>query len=296
VYFSFKMSASEPITFSSSSDDGLRMDSDNDDEVVLVNNSEEEWVETGMNSAELIEHYNLDELQVRRNFYAFGDPTDEEYQKVQNFFGNKAALNELDTIVDLITHFLDSRDTDIEWVSAQMINAQVEILTYLGMFVDLTGYTSDIPKLSASLKRNFDLYTKAYYKFTKLYKENWKSQNAGKYLVNKSDWFLKLFCEAALDKMVALRVSRFLASSGSSSAAAPAMQYEEAESSSVYLDESSSTAFPALQYEDAEFSDESDSAAVPAPQYEDAESSSAPQVRSVWSGTRTVYKSSDDDY
>lgn len=166
-----------------------------------------------MTPEELIDFYNLEEYGVNKTGYEYGDALELEYTLVQTFFGNLPALGELDQIRDFIYDDLDGSPSyflfwnrgEAEKKSNTIVNMQQRISNYLGIYVDFTGH-ADVSlgddRIQQSLKTRFVTYTDA----RAILREAYKKNPLGYYLTEESKLFIKLFCESALDILVARRV------------------------------------------------------------------------------------------
>lgn len=199
-----------------------------------------------MTPEELIDFHNLEYYNVKRTGYVYGDATDSEYNLVQQFFGNKPAMRELDNIGDMIEEDLDTTykatankyltgyDEDrFGDISYSFMIVQKAMQSHFGLLIDITGKSGIImdKSVSESLNSRFFEYLEKREKFERQYENEFRAGVVfNTSLTKKSDAFIKLFCEQALELLIARRVR----SSGSSSAASSSAA--AASSSSSYND------------------------------------------------------------
>jgi len=254
-------SSNNVIVINSSSDEGNDLDyaissSDEEDDlddaipssdkVIVINSSsdEEDDPDDGYSAKELIEMYNLGELGVKKHGYAYGDATKTEYNVVQNIFGNIPALKELDDMRYLIVEDMSSQryltgsdQSQLKRLSNELINLQHKMYDAFGVRVDLTGQSAAIDDelTSKFLEKRFTAYLKENDRLQKIAdtpsrvgitKE--EQANIDSSHGKMSDAFLKVFCEAALEIMIAKRV--LLARDEASSAASAASSSSERDS------------------------------------------------------------------
>jgi hypothetical protein len=213
-----KRSSNEVIDLNSSSDE----EDDLDDIVINLSSDEEDDLDDATLDQELIEMYNLRELRVQKRGYAYGDATETEYNVVQNIFGNIPALKELDDMRDLIVQdmrsqrYLTGSDrSQLKRLSNELINLQHKMYDAFGVRVDLTGQSAAIDDelTSKFLENRFTAYLKENDRLQKIAdtpsrvgRTKEEQANIDSSHGKMSDAFLKVFCEAALEIMIAKRV------------------------------------------------------------------------------------------
>ena len=158
------------ISLDLSSDEEDDLDDDTSSKEVIVLNSssdEEDGLDDAISAKELIEMYNLRQLGVKKRRYVYGDATDNEYNVVQNIFGNIPALKELDDMRNLIIqdmlsqrYFTGYNQGQLKSLSVKLINLQHKMYDAFGVLVDLTGQSaaSDNESISKSLEIRFTAY------------------------------------------------------------------------------------------------------------------------------------------
>ena len=254
-------SSNNVIVIDSSSDEGDDLDdaissSDEEDDlddaipssdkVIVINSSsdEEDDPDDGYSAKELIEMYNLRQLGVKKRRYVYGDATDNEYNVVQNIFGNIPALKELDDMRNLIIqdmlsqrYFTGYNQGQLKSLSVKLINLQHKMYDAFGVRVDLTGQSAAIDDelTSKFLEKRFTAYLKENDRLQKIAdtpsrvgRTKEEQANIDSSHGKMSDAFLKVFCEAALEIMIAKRV--LLARDEASSAASAASSSSERDS------------------------------------------------------------------
>jgi hypothetical protein len=235
-----KRSSNEVIDLNSSSDE----EDDLDDIVINLSSDEEDDLDDATLDQELIEMYNLRELRVQKRGYAYGEATETEYNVVQNIFGNIPALKELDDMRDLIVQdmrsqrYLTGSDrSQLKRLSNELINLQHKMYDAFGVRVDLTGQSAAIDDelTSKFLENRFTAYLKENDRLQKIAdtpsrvgRTKEEQANIDSSHGKMSDAFLKVFCEAALEIMIAKRV--LLAPDEASSAASAASSSFERDS------------------------------------------------------------------
>ena len=179
---------------------------------------------------ELIAFHNIEDYGVNKTGYVNGDALDSEYSMMQLLFGNIPALKELDKIRDLIEddmgsefkpmanrYFTAYNMEEFTRLSIAVVMVQDEIRKYLGVSVDITGTTGqEDRKVSDALKFRFFEYIKKRESLVRKYKED----NKAVFLTGQSAAFIKLFCEQALEIIIAKRVRNSSASSSAASSSA----------------------------------------------------------------------------
>ena len=235
------------ISLDLSSDEEDDLDDDTSSKEVIVLNSssdEEDGLDDAISAKELIEMYNLRQLGVKKRRYVYGDATDNEYNVVQNIFGNIPALKELDDMRNLIIqdmlsqrYFTGYNQGQLKSLSVKLINLQHKMYDAFGVRVDLTGQSAAIDDelTSKFLEKRFTAYLKENDRLQKIAdtpsrvgRTKEEQANIDSSHGKMSDAFLKVFCEAALEIMIAKRV--LLARDEASSAASAASSSSERDS------------------------------------------------------------------
>ena len=135
------------------SSDVIDLLSDDDDDSKSSSAARSWQTDTGvsdMTQEELLDFYKLEHFNVKKNGYFYGNATDSEYNLVQQFFGNKPAMRELDKIRDIIEEDMDTTfkatankyltryDKDrFGDISYRFISVQKEMLSHFGLLIDI---------------------------------------------------------------------------------------------------------------------------------------------------------------
>lgn len=185
-----------------------------DNPVIVDSSSDEELIElmeeASRTPEEFMELYNINQYNLD-TVYAHGSALASELNAVQHLLGNVNILNELENLRNFIDDDLDSNMYLTGWnlgvmqqKSNEMLIMQNEIFNQLHTRIDLTGQSllfTEQPK--KSLQTRFDDFRQKHKILTDLYNQTPLSY----YLEEKSNLFLKLFCESTLDIIIQKRVN-----------------------------------------------------------------------------------------